>query len=158
MGPGVTGELVDEQRTVSMVHQVVEVRATPERVWERLTGPDHVGAWWRPGVVLEAVEGGEFAEPWRDLDGIERTTRGRVEAVETGQMLRLSWRDEDWPTPTTVTVRLVRIPRGTRVIVDHSGFERLPNADAMRHAHAHGWRRHLQALRSYVEQGVGRGS
>ena len=142
MGGGTT----EEQRTVSMVHQVVEVSAAPSKVWEHLTQAEHVASWWRPGVVLETFVGGEFAEPWRDLDGNERTTRGRVQAVDPEQMLRLSWRDEGWPSLTTVTVRLVPTPRGTRVIVDHTGFEALPDGDAMRHTHAHGWRRHLAGL------------
>jgi uncharacterized protein YndB with AHSA1/START domain len=96
-------------QTVS-VEQII--KASPARVWERISTPDGIARWWRPGNIAP-VMGHEFTmdmEKW----GIVPC---RVIAVEEGRKLAYSFGDFElhWEI----------IPGGAETILklEHRGFD-----------------------------------
>lgn len=115
-------------------------------MWRALADDAFRAAWW-PDLELDVRPGGRFVERWRDRDGVEKRTRGEVLEAVPPRLLRLTWRDDDWPAATEVLVSLEPIPRGTRITLRHDGWDWLgePGRE-LRPAHEEGWRAHLDAL------------
>jgi len=126
------------------------VAAPPTAVWQALVHPPARAAWWRDGIVLEPWPGGAFAEPWRDPDGKQQVTRGRVLIFLPPRLLELSWRDDDWPAATSVRISLSATADGCRLQLVHGGWA--DTAHELMAAHEAGWRSHLESLRAHVEQ------
>jgi uncharacterized protein YndB with AHSA1/START domain len=116
----------------------------PERVWRALTDPDRLARWLMPNDFRPEV-GHRFTfrtapVPGSGFDGVVAC---EVLAVEPERLLRISWTGGGlrW---TTVTWRLVAEGRGTRLFLDHEGFDPTDPAqvNALR-VLGGGWRTHL---------------
>lgn len=131
----------------------IDIAAPIAEVWRCLTEARHMGRWWREGVVLEAVAGGRFLEPWREPGGADRLTHGQVLAVEPPHRLELSWADDDWSVETRVTIYLDDQGSGTGLILRHSGWSGFSGGQgsALCQAHEAGWKSHLDAFKDYVK-------
>ena len=84
----------------------------PERVWQALTVPDQLAAWWVPSDI-EPTVGHRFTlqmPGWGDVE---------CQVLEVVEPERLAYTFGDW----TLTWRLVAEGRGTRLLLDHSGFD-----------------------------------
>ncbi|MFV0526475.1 MAG: SRPBCC domain-containing protein [Acidimicrobiales bacterium] len=88
------------------------VARPPRQVWSALTDPALVAAWWAPGDIAAAV-GHRFT---LEMPGWGRVPCEVVEAVEPECLV---YTFADW----TLTWRLVREGSGTRLTLDHSGFD-----------------------------------
>jgi uncharacterized protein YndB with AHSA1/START domain len=87
----------------------------PAEVWRALTEPDLVARWWAPGDIRPIV-GHRFTldmGPW----GAQPC---EVVAVETGKLL--SYTFADGTLDTRITWRLVPEGSGTRLFLEHEGF------------------------------------
>src|SRR4051812_11057653 len=84
----------------------------PERVWEALTTPELLARWWVPGDIAPTV-GHEFV--------LEMPGWGNVACVvlEADAPERLVHTMGDW----TLTWRLVAEGSGTRLLLEHAGFD-----------------------------------
>jgi uncharacterized protein YndB with AHSA1/START domain len=85
----------------------------PAKVWLALTDPDLLGRWWASGDIAPVV-GHEFTldmGPWGKVACV-------VREVEPERRLVYSF-TEDW----TLTWRLVPEGDGTRLFLDHAGFD-----------------------------------
>ena len=85
----------------------------PERVWRALTEPDLMARWWAAGDI-RPVEGHEFTldmEAWGQVPC-------RVLEVEPPRRLVFTF-TENW----TLAWTLVPEGRGTRLFLEHSGFD-----------------------------------
>ena len=117
----------------------------PAAVWRALTEPDLLARWLMPNDFAPVV-GHEFtfsAVPLPDA-GFDGVVRCRVLAVEPARLLRIGWRGGS--LDTTVTWRLVPEGQGTRLLLDHEGFD--PDDPLQQHALrglGGGWRGHLLA-------------
>lgn len=141
--------MVDHSSLVG-VDEALTVAAAPASVWRAIVDNDARSSWW--GYLdLEATVGGRFEERWIDEDGRPVRTYGRVVEIIPHSLLRLSWRDEEWPEATEVEIRLCEVDAGTSVAVVHTGWERLPHGADLADEHLAGWRAHLENLRDYVE-------
>lgn len=120
-------------------------------VWECLTQNDHIHKWWGKGVLLHSRQGGQFYEPWTDRHGRLHNTRGVVTAIENRVRLQFDWQDESWPKPTRVEFLLSQADGGTRVYVQHSGWEIFPDDQrkALVDDHRVGWREIMDNFRDY---------
>ena len=106
----------------------------PSRVWRALTTPEELARWWVPGTIAPVV-GHTFL--------LEMPGWGNVECavVEVVEPERLVYRfGDDW----TLTWRLVPEGGGTRLFLDHTGFD----LDDPQHRFAidqmgPGWRDHI---------------
>lgn len=124
---------------------------TPARVWRALTDPELIARWLMPNDFAPAV-GHRFTfrtdpRPNAGFDGIVRC---EVLASEPERLLRYSWRGGT--LDTTVTWTLVPEGRGTRLFLEHAGFDPDdPTQQFTRRLLDGGWRSNVMAaLRSVL--------
>jgi uncharacterized protein YndB with AHSA1/START domain len=117
----------------------------PARVWRALTDPAVLARWLMPND-FEPVVGHRFTfrtEP-RPEAGFDGVAHCEVLEIEPERLLRISWRGG--ALDTTVTWRLVAEGRGTRLLLEHDGFEPDDPAQQLaRRIMGGGWRSHLLA-------------
>jgi uncharacterized protein YndB with AHSA1/START domain len=125
-----------------------EVACPPERAFALWT--DRIDTWWPSDhtvtggpdltVVLESGVGGRIFE--RTPDGVEHDW-GEVTLWEPPDRLAYRWhlrRDRSDATEVSVRFEALGID-GTRVEIEHAGWERLgADAEAWRERNEHGWR------------------
>jgi uncharacterized protein YndB with AHSA1/START domain len=143
----------------AVARHAVRVGAPPDAAFEVFT--TGIDRWWplhagfshggdrAQSIHLEARIGGRFYE--RFVDGDEFQV-GEVVACEPPQRIVFTWRSPDWAAPTEVEVTFTADQGGTRVEVEHRGFERIgPGGDAAREGYAGGWATVLGTLVTYME-------
>lgn len=84
----------------------------PQRVWEALTVPEQLAEWWAPGDIAPVV-GHEFT---MEMPGWGNTP---CTVLEVREPELLVYTFADW----TLTWRLVAEGTGTRLFLEHSGFD-----------------------------------
>lgn len=117
------------------VRVVVEIAAPPERVFDALTDPAALAAWWRglgdaqPASAwqVELRPGGRWQVRSTDADGAPAIVRGEYRVVDRPHVLETTWRASwDHFAPTSVRYELapavVSGVSGTRLTVTHTGF------------------------------------
>ncbi|WP_431277111.1 SRPBCC family protein [Leifsonia poae] len=118
----------------------VDIRATPEEIFDYLVTPAGLTAWMGQHADLDPVEGGLFSV---DISG--SPIRGRFLEVTRPERVVVSWgvagNDEFPPGSTTVTFTLTPLEHGTRVDLQHGG---LP--DIYSDGHRDGWAHFLPRL------------
>ncbi len=129
----------------------VLVQATPEEAFAIFT--DEIALWWRTGtpywndrerarsVRIEPGVGGRFIEV-HDPETDAGFEVGRVTAWEPGRRLALTWTQVGWPdgVATDVEVTFEPVAGGTRVRLEQTGFERVPDAGTFIGGYESGWR------------------
>ena len=118
--------------TTGEVRATVEIAAPPEQVFEALTDPEQLEAWWGSeesyrtgGWQVDPQPGGEWSVRTSDARGDEATVRGEYFVVDPPRVLEYSWA-ASWDdfAPTTVRFELspavVRGVSGTRLTVTHT--------------------------------------
>lgn len=88
---------------------------------------EHIGEWWPGGfgakdakLFLESRVGGRFYE--RRADGTEYQI-GQVTAYQPPSIVAFTWRAPSWEVTTRVEIRFSPEEGGTRVELEHSGWE-----------------------------------
>jgi uncharacterized protein YndB with AHSA1/START domain len=129
----------------------VEVGCDPGTAFAIFTAD--IGTWWKRGtrywndsvrgreLRFEPQVGGRLIEVHDPATG-EGFEIGRVLAWERGQRLTFTWRQEDWGASefTDVEVRFEATEHGTRVTVEHGGWEHAPSAGpGLSEGYRHGW-------------------
>lgn len=89
------------------IERSVELPASPDEVWDRITDGDLAEEWM--GVRVEPRRGGAVTVPDRDVIGT-------VEEVEPGESITWSWREVDGE-PSQVTIDIEPHERGSRVTI-----------------------------------------
>lgn len=127
------------------------MEATPHEAFALFT--DEIGLWWRTGtrywndpergvsVRIEPYVGGRFIEVY-DVTTGEGLDVGHVTAWEPGERVAFTWTQPDWPDDATTTVEVTFEPAvsGTRVRVEHGGFESIPQALELAGGYDTGWK------------------
>ncbi|MCF8480822.1 MAG: SRPBCC domain-containing protein [Rhodospirillum sp.] len=131
--------------------------APPDRVWEILTGPEHIRSWWGDHVTLDARVGGKLREDWDDGTGIPMVTEGEVLTCQPPNQLVMTWKDRGWPLITRVSITLEEpAPGRTRLRLDHTGWDALGRGqgeeakDTLLANHSAGWSIHLRDMRDHL--------
>ena len=110
-----------------------------ERVWAALTRRDLIAAWMVPND-FELRVGHRFSLDMQNWG----VTSCEVLAFEPGVMLQYSWRNG--PLDTVVTWRLVEEGTGTRLLLEHRGFDLDHPVGRFAHENMRGgWRSHVFA-------------
>lgn len=124
------------------VRAVTTVSVEPQRAFELFT--DRVDQWWqrspqfrfrpdaRGTLAFEAGVGGRFFERYEDGSIF---VIGRISAWEPGSRLVFTWRGINYAEHESTEVEILFEPigSGTRVTVEHRGFQRLPAGHAALH-------------------------
>jgi len=122
------------------------VSAAPAAAFELFTA--EVDAWWRRGprfrhgggrpsvMRFEAGEGGRLLEVYSDAAG-GAFEIGRVLTWKPADRLVFEWRGNNFEPglSTEVEVRFEPVPGGTRVTLEHRGWDRVPVEHASRHGY-----------------------
>jgi uncharacterized protein YndB with AHSA1/START domain len=129
----------------------VEVPCAPETAFDVFTRD--IGAWWKRdtrywndaarGLELrfEPQPGGRLIEV-HDRETGEGFEIGHVLAWEPGKRLVFTWRQDDWSSSesTVVEVRFEAVSGGTRVTVEHGGWEGVGSvAPGLAEGYGQGW-------------------
>jgi uncharacterized protein YndB with AHSA1/START domain len=136
------------------VRETVHVDLPPEEAFRLFT--EGINQWWpldegysyggdrSRDIFLEPVEGGRFYE--RFVDGDELQV-GTVRVCTPPHRILFTWRSPEWQAHTEVDVRFLAEGLGTRLQLEHRGFERLgPDGAATAKRWAGGWPRVVQAF------------
>jgi uncharacterized protein YndB with AHSA1/START domain len=112
---------------IEMIERQVTLPAPRQDVWDALTEPDRVAAWFGGQVEWDLQPGG--AARFHDEDGSERA--GVIDTVATCQVLRFRW----WPNgeggpESEVTYTLEDVPDGTRLTVTEAPTESTESTDS----------------------------
>jgi uncharacterized protein YndB with AHSA1/START domain len=137
------------------IEQEIVIDAPPEVVWELVTDPEHVGAWFGDAAEIDLRPGGDAALTW---DG-HGTYLARVERVEPPRFFSFRWaRPSDTPpvegNSTLVEFSLSAEGEGTKLKVVESGFAALAGSEDEKAQHfvdnTEGWNVELGHLRDYA--------
>jgi uncharacterized protein YndB with AHSA1/START domain len=130
------------------------IRASPTRLFEAWTRPEHLRAWWGPppvtcsGAEVDLRVGGRYQIANALPDGRTLVIEGEFVVIEPPHRLVYTWRaGED--QVSRVTVRFEPRGEATEVIVVH---EQIPD-DRMRDSHEGGWNGCLDGLERYFAAG-----
>jgi uncharacterized protein YndB with AHSA1/START domain len=136
---------VNEDRTV--VHVDEFLPHPPRRVWRALVDPEMLSAWFMPTDFAPRV-GHRFTLQAKPMPATRFSGTVRCEVLELRpeEMLRYSWADAADPDgfASTVTWTLRAEGRGTRLFVEHRGFDPDdPVQQLSRTIMSGGWRSHV---------------
>ena len=145
-----------QDATSDHVVEQVDIRATPDRVFDALVDPKQLGRWWgdsgryRTRWELDLRLGGEYVCYATGPDGSEMEVRGRFLEIDRPRKLAYTWNASWDPSgETTVVYEITPSDLGTLVRVTQSGFA----SDADRAGYKDGWGHVLAWLGSWVEVG-----
>jgi len=103
---------------------------------------DDIGEWWPRGfaegskLFLDRRVGGRLFE--RRPDGSQYEI-GRVTAYEPPSIVAFTWRAPSWEVATQVEIRFSSEREGTRIDLEHSGWERDAQVGEYRNNYEAGW-------------------
>jgi uncharacterized protein YndB with AHSA1/START domain len=102
-----------------------------------------IGAWWPGGfggddiiMTLETRVGGRLFE--KRADGTEYVI-GLVTTYEPPRAVAFTWRAPSWELTTQVEVRFIADGTGTRIELEHSGFDQDEKLREARKSYDGGW-------------------
>ena len=144
--------------THKAIVQEVEYPHPPERVWRALTDPK-VLADWLIENDFEPRVGHQFRFRTKPQPGFDGLVECEVVEVDPPRRLAYTWKGGAMRVPTLVTFTLDPIPGGTRLRLEHSGWEGLSGL-ALRAIHSQGWKSKLlrQTLPTTLGAACRRGS
>jgi len=137
------------------IRKSIKVERSPDTSFKVFC--EEIGQWWPKGpsfggkpladMVIERRVGGRFFERYED--GTEYEI-GRITAYQPPRLVAFTWRAPSWQIPTQVEVRFHAEGEGTRVELDHSGWEQEPAAQEARKSYDGGWPPLLERFRGFA--------
>lgn len=127
---------------MSAVIVSLRVEATPEEAFDVFT--QEIGAWWKPNGLFQLTPRGDGVLSFEPGENGRLITRlpnghvfeiGRITAWAPGERLAFTWRQATFSAEqqTTVEVRFEPVDGGTRVTVEHRGWDAIPVEHVARH-------------------------
>jgi uncharacterized protein YndB with AHSA1/START domain len=141
------------------IEREILIEAPPEIVWEVLTQPKHITAWFADAAEIDAVPGGRGCFTWITAPDRQNTVTLRVEHAAPPHYLAYRWNAPEGEEPREgnaplVEFRLTPEAAGTRLRVVESGISGLERPEdakaAYRDDHARGWDHLLAKLVDYA--------
>jgi len=132
-----------DNRTRTALHQEIDLKATPQRIYEILLSSKDFAACTGMPAEIDPKEGGAFSMFGGMIVG------RNIELVPSQRVIQ-AWRPADWPAGLYSLVRFELKPRGseTTVVLDHSSFP----AGGYDHLSA-GWHEHYwEPLKKFLAQ------
>jgi uncharacterized protein YndB with AHSA1/START domain len=129
------------------------IHASPERLFDAWTRPEHLRAWWGPrpvtcsGAEVDLRVGGGYRIANVLPDGTTVMIEGTFRQIERPHKLVYTWRmGPGEESSSLVTVHFESHGDATEVVIVH---ESLPS-DAVRDSHAQGWNGCLDGLVAWL--------
>lgn len=128
------------------IKKSIKIERPPEIAFKVFA--EEIGAWWplhdgfsfggpkAKQIRIEGRVGGRFYE--RFTDGTEYEI-GRVTVYDPPALIAFTWQAPTWEGSTRVAVRFVPDGAGTRVEVEHDGWEAGPVVQSDRKSYDRGW-------------------
>jgi uncharacterized protein YndB with AHSA1/START domain len=123
------------------IRKSIKVNCSPATTFKVFC--EEMSEWWPGGfggkgtkLYLEGRVGGRFYE--RRPDGTEYQI-GRVTAYQPPTFVAFSWRAPSWEVDTQVEIRFTAEDGGTRIDLEHSGWERDAKTRDARNSYDGGW-------------------
>ncbi|MCK4593477.1 SRPBCC domain-containing protein [bacterium] len=137
---------------MSDIHLQIKLPRPPPDVWKAIFTPAARRIWWAYGIQLRPETDTPFIECWRDGNGHNRISKGKVLNVRMNRLIRLSWQDDDWPVATQVEIKLASKRGSTSLTLSHTGFESLGKKFQYNvEEYTGGWKALLEELKTYLE-------
>ena len=140
-GFAVTSAHGQTKKPSTAIHQEVDFKATPARIYEVLLDAKQFNACTKDTAEIQSQPGGTF-----------KLFGGRIEGrnieLAPNQRIVQAWRPASWPAGTYSIVKFELVARGsgTRIVLDHAGF----TEDKWEHLNE-GWPLHYwEPLRKYL--------
>jgi uncharacterized protein YndB with AHSA1/START domain len=133
---------------VKIIHQEIMIKPRVEKVWRHLTDPKKIADWFLP-TDFEARVGKRFTLRCAE----QGTIYCEVREVVPCEKLVYSFKAAIAKAETLVTFALFQFGEHTRLILTHSGWERLqPEEEAVFKMFEQGWEgRFLKRLKQLLE-------
>jgi len=135
----------------SPVVRTVEIRSTPERVFELFTDPEQLVRWWPDAARLEPRVGGRLELEFEGRGEVS----GEITRYEPPHALGFTWVRGIAPDVTTQVDVTIAAAGEDRVVVElvHSGWEAVPEEQVAewRALHSAGWSFFLGCLVELAE-------
>jgi activator of HSP90 ATPase len=105
------------QKHGTAIHQEVDFKATPARIYEVLLDAKQFSAFTKDTAEIQPQPGGAF----KLFGGV---IEGRNIELAPNQRIVQAWRPKYWPAGAYSLVKFELVARGsgTRIILDHTGF------------------------------------
>ncbi len=137
------------------IRKSIRVERSPEISFRVFV--EAIGEWWPKGpsfngkvqkdMIIEGRIGGRFFE--RYTDGTEYEI-GQITAFEPPTLVGFTWRAPSWDQDTQVQIRFTAEGSGTRVELEHSGWDQTENLRETRKNYNRGWDFILGQYQSYT--------
>jgi uncharacterized protein YndB with AHSA1/START domain len=137
------------------IHKSIRVERSPEISFKVFC--EEIGHWWPKGpsfggkdlanLFIEGRVGGRFYKLY--VDGTEYDI-GRVTAYQPPTLVAFTWRAPSWDRATQVEVRFIADGVGTRVELEHSGWEQDEKIRDAQKGYEGGWDFVLGHYQSHV--------
>ena len=134
------------------IERTVTLTCAPGEVWQALTTPEGLSAWFGERATIDLRPGG--AATMTFAGGL--TVDMRIERVEEPTVFAYTWRlpdlPDDDPRRTYVEFTLTPDGDGTRLSVIETGFAQLPleSRGETYDSHSEGWTRELDELAEHL--------
>jgi len=140
------------------IRKSVTVRCAPEKAFRAFTRD--IGRWWpidkgfsyggerAKEIFLDDRLGGRLYE--RFSDGTEFEI-GRVTRCDPPELILFTWKSPQWEAATEVEVRFSAAEGGTRVELEHRGFEAGPKMAESGKRMARGWNTVLERYAGHAD-------
>ncbi|NIK59960.1 SRPBCC domain-containing protein [Kribbella shirazensis] len=137
------------------IEREIRIEAAPEVVYEVISTPEHLRAWWPDDAELEAVPGATGTVGFRQAEGTKVVAVTVVEA-EPPRRFAFRW-DYDGEVATAensllVTFDLVPVDGGTLLRFAETGYDEAAKSDAVLADHTSGWDYFLPRIAPYVDK------
>jgi len=116
-GLGVVSARAQTRKPGTAIHQEVDFKASPQRIYEALLDAKQFSAFTKDTAEIEPQPGGAF----KLFGGV---IQGRNIELAPNQRIVQAWRPAFWPPGVYSIVKFELVPQGagTRLILDHAGF------------------------------------
>lgn len=130
----------------------VDIHAPRDRVWAAVTTADLLARWFPQAIELDMRVGGQGV---MTFDGYG-SFAFEIAEIDPQDHVAFRWASAPGETDLSKGSTLARftlsdIPGGTRVTVDESGFELLPDPEKAARGNEEGWGQELDELKHLVE-------
>lgn len=149
----------------SKIVVALRIQASPEAVFDAFV--EDIALWWRPNPLFSFTPRSPGVLAFEEGRLTERLASGKVFEIgpvrvwERGARLVFGWRQASFApgVETEVEVRFEHVEAGTRVTIEHRGWDAVPAENVARHGfpnavflHRHGewWRSLLAGLAAWT--------